>query len=475
MKTNLTKAKRTNFWKKKTSWLGIILLMVIGGGTIWYFGLGGSTLTKATTQQGPDYYTSPVRRGDLRISASGSGKLVAKQTYDLNFLNQGVVEALNVKTGEQVKAGQVLARQGNTETLQANLANAQLNALQAQKTLKDLQQNANLTLAQAYQDWVKAKENYNNALTGDQRTAYARCSKEVNTKYAAALDKAKQKLEDLTLRAYGSDDWINAKNVYDNAAANYNYCQAYTSVETTNAGANLQIAKIAMQQAEEKYNTLKDASGIDPNDLTLAETKVNETNLKLAQAQKELEGVSLTSPIDGTVIYLAANQGAQVGTAKFITIADISQAIVQVSLDETDLDKLVLNAKAQIVFDALPEQTLTGKVIHVEPQLVTQGQSQIAQGLIELDSNGQQAVKNLPLGLNASVEIITQETTNALLVPNEALRDLGNKEYAVFIKQNNQLVLKNVKVGLSSSTFTEITSGIKEGDLVSTGKAQVSK
>jgi RND family efflux transporter MFP subunit len=273
---------------------------------------------------------------------------------------------------------------------------------------------------------------------------------------------------------YGSDAYVNLKNNYDQALANYNYCITYTSNEKSNAQASVEVAKVALQQAQDTYNTLKNASGIDPNQLALNEAKVNQAQTQLAQAQKDLEGIVLTAPIDGKVIFVAANQGAIVDTTKFITIADMSHPTVEISLDETDLDKLVIGSKTQISFDALPEQVFNGTITQVEPQLVTSGNVQVARGYAELDETGAKAVQNLPLGLNASVVVIDKEATNVLIVPKEALRDLGNNDYAVFVVgQNGNLQLKPVKVGLTDSTRAEISSGLKEGDLVSTGAAQV--
>jgi RND family efflux transporter MFP subunit len=476
MKSSKAKTPKRAIYKSKFLWALVFVLLAGGSAAAWYFlgGPGSSYVTSASAAT-PDYHTATVQQGDLKISATGTGTLIASQSVDLSFSVSGAVTEVDVKVGDQVTSGQVLAKMGNSESLQAAEAAAQVTYLTAEQSLTDLQQNASLSLAQAYQDWVTSQETYNTAVYTQQRTTMARCSKEVNTKDTVALDNTNKKLQSETAWEPGSADWIMAKNDYDTALANYNYCMGYTADEKTNAVSSLEVAKVAMQQAETKYNALKAASGIDPSTLALDEAIAKAAETNLAQAKKNLGGTVLTAPIDGTVIYLAASAGTIFDTSKFITIADLSHPTVQVSLDETDLNKLVTGSPANVVFDALPDQTFTGQVIQVQPQLVTSGEYQVAQGLVLLDPGAAQTLETLPLGLSSSVEVISKEVKNAVLVPNEAIKSLGDKQYAVFVVgSDGTLRLTPVQIGIADATYTQVTSGLKVGEVVSTGVTQVS-
>jgi len=474
MKPNHSSARKQGFLRSKKVWLVVIILLLAGSGATWYFFVRTSVASAdTTTKTGTETFTATVRRGDIRVSASGSGTLVTSQSMNLSFSTSGTVAELNVKVGDQVTKGEVLARLGSADDLEANIASLQLQLLEAQKTLTDLQQNANVTLAQAYQDWVTAQATYNDAVTAAQRTALARCSQAVNTKYKAALDRAKEKLAKINPADYGSEAWLDAQNDYDTALANYNYCIGYTTTEKTDAQATLEVAKTAMDQAEQKYNTLKVASGIDPTELAVAEAAVKQVKIQLDQAQKDLEGITLTAPIDGKVTYLAANKGEIVDTSKYLTIVDVNHLNVDISVDETDMDKLVVGSPVTVVFDALPDQTFSGKVTQVDPEMTSSGQYRVATGVVELNGDAVKALQKVPLGLNATVTIINKESKNALLVPVTALKNLGDQGYAVMVVgSDGQLKLKTVQVGIKDTANVEILSGLKEGDLVSTGTAQ---
>jgi multidrug efflux pump subunit AcrA (membrane-fusion protein) len=62
------------------------------------------------------------------------------------------------------------------------------------------------------------------------------------------------------------------------------------------------------------------------------------------------------------------------------------------------------------------------------------------------------------------------------LVPNEALKSLGDKQYAVFVVGNDgTLRLTPVQIGIADATYTQVTSGLKAGEVVSTGVTQTTK
>jgi HlyD family secretion protein len=474
MKSGKRAISKQAAWRSRAILIFSILL-IAGGAAAWYFVAGPGSAQKKQAVAGAvqQTYTTPVKRGDLRVSASGSGKLVANQSVDLSFSTSGTVDQLAVQTGDMVKAGQVLASLASSRTLEANLASAKLQVIQAQKALTDLQQNAGLALAQAYSDLASAQKTYDAALKKSQRLAYARCSQDTNTRLAAVLDRATKQLDNIHAETPNSDAYIAAKKAYDTALANYNNCAPYTESEKNSIQAALDVAKSALQAAQDQYDTLKAASGIDPNELAMDEAKLKEAQAQLDKANDQLAGITLTSPIDGKVTFLSASAGAMVDSSKFVTIADVSHAILDISVDESDLDNLVVGAPVTVSFDALPDQTFSGTVVQVNPQVTTSGLYRVAKGLVELDDSAVKTIATLPLGLSASVTIVNQEAKNALLVPVIALKDMGDGAYGVMMKgSDGQLRLQPVSVGIQSSDYAEITTGLKEGDLISTGTKQ---
>lgn len=452
-------------------WVVVFMLLLSGGGAAWYFLLGpASAQARMSPGALAQTFTTPVKRGDLTIGAAGSGKLVAHQSVDLSFSTSGTVAQLNVVLGDMVKAGQVLASLGSSQTLEANVTAAKLQVLEAQKTLDDLQENGDLSLAQAYSDLVKAQEAYTAALNKSQRVDNERCGQDVRTRYKAALDRAVQELENIKAEQPGSDVYIAAKKSYDTALANYTYCISYTSNEKDSTQSALEVAKTTLEAAQQTYDTLKAAAGIDPNALAMAEANLKKAQAQWSKAQDELAGITLTAPMDGKVTYLASQEGALVGSSKFITIVDVSHSTLEISVDESDLERLVVGSEASVSFDALPDQSFSGKIVQVYPEITVSGTYRVARGLVELDSSAVNILSTLPLGLSASVTITNQEAKNVLLVPVIALKDLGDNTYSVMVQgSDGKLKMQVVTVGLQDGEYAVITSGLKDGDVVSTG------
>ncbi|MCC6146031.1 MAG: efflux RND transporter periplasmic adaptor subunit [Anaerolineaceae bacterium] len=462
-------------WKKRTK-IGLALigfLALIGAGAAWVL-LGNSQAARqsAFVSTSPSYQTAVVRRGDLKVSITGAGTLGAGRSVDLSFSTKGTVAELNVALGDVVKKGDVLAKLGDTEALNASLASAKLAYLEAKQALTTLQQDADVSLAQAYSGWVTAKEKYLEAQSAYQRTNYARCGQDVNTRNAEKLEETRNRLDGITP---GADGWSEAKNAYDTALANYSYCIAYTGDEKTAAKAALDLADATMQQAEMKYNRLKEGSGMDPDELALAEAKVNEAETKLIENQNALAGAALIAPMAGKITYLSAGEGEIVGTEKFLTISDLSLPTLEINVDEADLGQFSAGNTANAVFDALPKNTFKGEVIRVDPELSSSFEITTATGWVLLGPDAVEALQSYPLGLSATLEIIQNEVTGAVLAPVEAVHDLGDGQFGAFVKEKDgKLRLHVLEVGMQSDTYVEIINGLNAGDVVTTGLVSTS-
>jgi HlyD family secretion protein len=230
----------------------------------------------------------------------------------------------------------------------------------------------------------------------------------------------------------------------------------------------LQVAQDNLNKARQDYEKYKD--GPAASDLILAEITLKNAKDKLALAKEEKSIVDLVAPIDGTIMTVNASVGEAVGTASIITLADLENLRVEAYLDESDLDKAKVGNEAEVVFDALPDQTFKGKVVTVSPGLETVSNVQAVKVIVILEDVDPSVV--LPIGLSATVDVIAGRAENAVLVPVEALHELDPGEYALFVIENGNPVLRVVTVGLQDVTSVEITSGLQAGDSVSTGITQ---
>ena len=233
------------------------------------------------------------------------------------------------------------------------------------------------------------------------------------------------------------------------------------------------LAEANLALAKSKYETLK--NGSDPAEIALAEANLASSQAKLAVAKEDRAIVDLVAPSDGTILSISTNLGETVGTGAIITLADLSQPLLEVYLDEADFDKVAVGMETEVVFDSLPDNTFTGHVTEVSPSLETIANVDTIAAKVQLDEVSFSKPQSLPVGSNASVDVIGGRAENAVLVPVEALREIGPGEYAIFVMENGEPKLRVVTVGLMDFTSAEIISGLEAGEVVTTGVVETNQ
>lgn len=454
--------------KRKFIWIGaaaLALAALIGGASI-YLARRNSAEAAATTEAAMQ--TAVASLGDLTISASGAGQVVPAQQINLGFEEAGTLIELNVALGDEVSAGQVLARlqtQNSAEKIQSEIADAELAVVQAQNSIDELIANAEIarttalndiaTYAQAVRDAQYTLENYNIPAFMQGMTTI-----EALDRTKAALDEASAAFEPYRYQAQASTRRTELLEALNLAQSNYD-----AAVKRLNYEYVLEVAQANLEKARREYEQY--TGGPASNELALAQAQLANAEAKLALARETQPVVDLVAPIAGTVTALDAAVGEAVSSGAILTLSDLSRVVLEIYIDETDLDKVAVGNAVEAAFDALPDRTFTGRITVVDPSLQSVSNVQAVKATAELDVDRSQA--SLPLGLNATVDVIAGKAVNAVLIPIEALRELGDGEYAVFVVENGEAALRLVEIGLRDLTFVEITSGLKAGEIVSTG------
>jgi RND family efflux transporter MFP subunit len=237
---------------------------------------------------------------------------------------------------------------------------------------------------------------------------------------------------------------------------------------------------VALDQAQitEAENLLTALTGgtVPANATGTGLNALNQAKLNLQTAQNNLAYTNLYSPISGTVLTVSNAVGDTINAGNtFVTIADLSQSQLTIYMDPLDYSNIKVGYKTNVVFDALPTLTYTGKVTQITPQLATVSESSVVEGIVVLDAKQAAGVPalTLPLGVTASVDIIAAQANNVILVPVSALQELSPNNYSVYLMVNGTPTLRAVTVGLQDGTFAEIKSGLKAGDVVSTATQAV--
>jgi multidrug efflux pump subunit AcrA (membrane-fusion protein) len=382
----------------------------------------------------PALQTAKVRTGDLMVTASGAGTVVPSSQLDLGFRTPGVLTELNVAVGDSVQTAQVLAR------LEENIqAEADFQALFSTEGIAK----AELALVSAKDSLVVAEGNVSYLIGSDAWYWQQQLKKPGATQ--AEKDLARSKL-----------DYFLSLHYIDES-------------DIAQAQASLESARVALKDAQAALDIVK----AGPDALNTPIAALGTEMAKLEQARLLVESTRLTAPFDGKMTSLNAVVGQTVGITPIMTIATTEKLLVRFYLDETDLNKVAVGNRVTFTFDAYPNQPVDGKVVIVEPSL------QVVDGtpvIVVWASLPNETGFSLMSGMTVDAEEIAGESLKTLIVPVQALRELAPGSYAVFlVDPNGQLVMTPVTVGLRDFANAEILSGVKVGDVVSTGTVETKK
>ena len=487
--------KKNIFSSRKTSWLimGILVLAIAGGGYYYY---STTRSRRTTTVTVAPVQTATAFRGNIVLQASGTGTLAPANQISFGFGTSGQIAELDVKIGDQVQAGQVLGKIDDTtakaayEQAKRNLADLSTPAAIAQAQQAVAQAEVDITNAHTalqrlispdvmyWEDQVaSAEETLNAAQTAGGTSPTAEQQTKID-QANAALSRAQDNLQAAKL------SYI---NVYAPATFSYQVTHQetinlrVTDVTTTEvippSDAEIAAARATYQLAIEKqkeaqaYLDLLNGKALPQDVPGSSLTSLVAAQSALQTAQVNLNATQLISPITGTVTDLTANVGDNVTNATIITVADISQPYtIDAYFDTGDWLNVKVGYDANITFDVLPDQTFKGKVTVVYPTLDTSSNSPLVHVTVKMTES---AASALPVGATASVDVISGQANNAVLIPVEALHQTDPGKYAVFVRTNGKLRLRLIDVGLKDATYAEVKSGLQVGDVVTTGIAAV--
>ena len=167
----------------------------------------------------------------------------------------------------------------------------------------------------------------------------------------------------------------------------------------------------------------------------------------------------LIAPIDGHIISTGVVPGEVVVAAQTaFTMSD--HLIVQAYVDETDLNHVYLGQKVDVTFDSFPNTHLTGRVHEIAYDSSTVNNVTTYLVNIYLD--------NMPdyirSGVSANVFLLVSDRKDVLRIPTDAITPEGT--VLVVREQGQPPVAQDITTGLSDGNWTEILSGLEEGDWI---------
>lgn len=401
--------------------LSIVFLSASVGGVIYYF-----------KNRKPSYNTFEVKKQNLKEIIEISGSVESEYNVTIKSSVSGTVIKRFIPENKRVEASslllQVEAQQSKLQLEQSkiNAFNSRLQAEtelgNAQRALSDAKQRKKLNTDNLRNQINKAKSNVSFIEQEIKRNEKLLLDGAITKQ---TLDNQKQQFEQAK---------IDLKTAIDNMEK-----LSREEGEIVTASSRIKQAEIALENA------------------------IRQGNASVSISKDSVQRTTMYTPFSGTITSWLINVGdylvPSTPIAKFQDLEDIR---LKLPINELDLPKINFNSEISLVFDSYPDRKYKGKITWMSEASVSDAQNVQTFPVKVKFENKDKLIKP---GMSGDAEITVSEKKNVLAVPLGAISKKENKIY-VNILEKDKVKEVEIKPGISTIEYLEVTSGIKEGDKI---------
>ena len=407
--------------------------------------------------------TGQVTQATLSAVVESSGSVTPKAVSALSFGVASTVRTVNVKVGDRVQQGEVLAELDTT----------------------DLE----LAVAQAEQAYLSQQATYSLTVNPDPVAVAAAQLAVSNAAAAYKLAQQKYTVNSTDSVMLSCTNLDNFQQTYDDAVNAYNVLlanwRAASAADISPQKSQLERAKASYEQAVLSCNLAKNSvnnTGVKSAYLSLVQAQANlaslaqpsertqltakvqleQAKLNLEEAKQQIEEARIVAPFDGLVTAVKAVVGGPGGSSTTISLADVSQYHVDVLIDETEITQLHTGQKVELTFDALPKAAVTGVVARIDPAgTVSNG---VVNYTIRIDLDPTAAA--LRADMTADARVVLDTHSNVLAVPGGAIRQDTTGYYVNVVGTDSVAQRVDVTTGYTDGDLTEVAGNLQGGQQV---------
>lgn len=459
---------------------GVILILIAG--IIIFFPKGNKT----------GYTNVAVEKRDIQVYHSFTGTIEPVEEENVMPPEAGLeIKELIAEEGSEVKEGEVLMYLDSSDIdeqileLQATMdTNNKSNSISIQiaqkdyddyKSSLDLSQNSNIISAQqsinnAYASLVTAQQKFNDEVKLNNRGLSAGVLSAVTSVDNAYNSVISAEIADDAQGTDASQATLDAAWVsYNHAVQSYEAAKSGEESTLTGLYNTLIQSQTTYLNALDNYNATVVSTDQQLADyaLQLEKARVNadETvnQLKMASLKEQLNDCTVLAPMDGFVTEIPVNEGdVTMAGSKLLTVTSFDRMKIDVKINEYDILGAEVGKEVSIYVDAL-DKNYTGSITKIAKTATIENGVSYFEAEVDF-----QADEDTRSGMSVEVKLMIHDLKQVLAIPTDAIqvRDDGTSYVEVVTTNGENAVEQAISAGISDGQFTQITEGVKVGDVV---------
>ena len=218
------------------------------------------------------------------------------------------------------------------------------------------------------------------------------------------------------------------------------------------------------------------------------ESLIKQTQITINTDETNLGYTKIRAPLNGTIVSVPVEEGQTVNanqtTPTIVQIANLGDMEIDIQISEGDITKVKPGMPVDYTILSEPNTIFHAKLDSIDPGLTTLTDGSYSKSSTSSSSSststaavyyyGRSYVKNdegkLRIGMMTQNTILVSSAENVLVVPTIALTNRNDQYFVRILTDKNKVEKRDVEIGISDGAYTEITSGLAEGDQVITSE-----
>ena len=226
-----------------------------------------------------------------------------------------------------------------------------------------------------------------------------------------------------------------------------------TTDKVREADFSCQSKRLELEQLHTQHNN---EMNVRKSSLKMKELELSMLEKELAEMRRILNDAQIRSPYDATLTFLSNQVGAPIAQGSQVAIiADLKHFKVECEIAELYASRIGVGNKTRV---RVSNQDYEGVVSNIEPT-AKNGMTAFS---VQLEND---TIKSFRSGLRADVYVCNGVSNGVMRLKNSSFfKDPG--KYVLYVRDGDELVARNVELGVSNYDYIEVVNGLKEGDEV---------